>query len=120
MSIRALIFLLILPACAGPTAHQKPAPGSAQAPSQQESARPPAGSILGPADPLAEPGAPPGEHHHHQPAESVDVKVIDPTCKMSIDPKTAAGGTLTVEGKQHWFCSTSCRRAFEAKNPGAK
>jgi len=62
----------------------------------------------------------PVPHQHHDEAAPPDAKVIDPMCKMTIDPKTAAGGSLTLEGKQHWFCSTSCRRNFLAKNPGAK
>jgi YHS domain-containing protein len=174
MSHRLLI-LMLLPACAGPSIHTTPQPGSALDSSQAEAKRAPPGSTLTPTDPLAalncglptapgactelavasepepqptetepkpaepkpepkpepravEPKAPvekapeqkPVPHPHHHDAAAPDAKVIDPMCKMKIDPKTAAGGSLTVAGKQHWFCSTSCRRNFLAKNPGAK
>lgn len=76
-------------------------------------------------------------HHHHGEAEPgpapslsklesptpgiiADTKVIDPVCKMKIDPKTAGGGSLWFQGRQHFFCSSSCRRTFISQNPGAK
>lgn len=66
------------------------------------------------------------QHHQHggsatqQPAAAPEAMVTDPVCKMKIDPKTAKGGTLKVNGTQYWFCSSSCRRSFLSQNPGAK
>ena len=84
--------------------------------------------------PAAPPPAEPKkeEHHHHHPppssatpvnapAESSEVaSVKDPVCGMTITPGTARGGTLTVRGTPHWFCSSSCRRTFLTQNPEAK
>ncbi len=152
-----LAFLLLVTACAGPSAHQAPASGSARDPAQPETKRAPVASTLSSNDPLAAPNcalqntsacpelAPEAEPekkeepHHHQhgeaapePAPAVspvktptqgiiaDTKVIDPVCKMKIDPKTAGGGSLWFQGRQHFFCSSSCRRSFISQNPGAK
>jgi YHS domain-containing protein len=38
--------------------------------------------------------------------------VLDPVCGMSIDPETAAAHTK-FEGRDYYFCSTDCLRAFE-------
>lgn len=65
---------------------------------------------------MPEPAAPAPQ----KPAATPDALVIDPVCKMKIDPKTAKGGTLKVDGTQYWFCSSSCRRTFLNQNPGAK
>lgn len=134
--------LLLLAACAGPSAHRTPALQD-----QPEAVRAKVATTLSPADPLAAPncglptspnGACPRpeqeqQHEHgHQPngaqpppapeapAVTAPARVTDPVCKMKIDPKTAKGGTLTHEGTQHWFCSSSCRNAFLTQNPGAK
>lgn len=145
-----LSFLLLLSACAGPSVHQLTAPGSALATSEPEAVRTAVASTLAADDPLAvsncalpvapkadcadrekeAPGqkADPHQHHHHESsvsappddAEVADAKVTDPMCKMKIDPKTAGGGSLTVDGEQHWFCSSSCRRNFLSQHPGAK
>ena len=154
MSAR-VVLILMLSACAGPSAHQKPAAGSAQELTQAERVRAPVASTLTPNDPLAapncalqntaacpelapEPTQKEEPHHHHHgeadpaPAPSLsplksptpgiiaDTKVIDPVCKMKIDPKTAGGGSLWFQGRQHFFCSSSCRRTFISQNPGAK
>jgi YHS domain-containing protein len=142
-------FLLLLPACAGPSAHQSVTAGSALATTEQEAVRPAVATTLASDNPLAVsncalPTAPssacaepadgveqkpdPHQHHHHESAvsapepetEVADAKVTDPMCKMKIDPKTAGGGSLTFEGKQHFFCSSSCRRNFLTQHPGAK
>lgn len=90
-----------------------------------------------PAAPAPTPAPPPAEpkkeeHHHHHPApapvsptkeapeSSEAASVNDPVCGMKIDPTTAKGGTLTLHGTQHWFCSSSCRRTFLTQNPEAK
>lgn len=39
--------------------------------------------------------------------------VVDPVCKMSIDPATAAA-SLSHEGTEYFFCSTACRDTFAA------
>lgn len=185
MSPRILLALLLLAACAGPSAHQT------RAASQPEAVRPVVASTLGPDDPLAAsncglptaPGSPctdvatepeekevGDEHHQHrgapmpapvapaphpekkneeghrhhqhggkaapQPApppalpiaapatqktaDAPEAMVIDPVCKMKIDPTTAKGGTLKVNGAQYWFCSSSCKRTFLSQNPGAQ
>lgn len=36
----------------------------------------------------------------------------DPVCGMSVDPKNAAAAAV-YGGHTHYFCSTSCRDAFE-------
>src|SRR5215475_2581346 len=38
---------------------------------------------------------------------------IDPICGMQVDPARAAG-TSTYEGKNYYFCSTSCKDRFDA------
>jgi YHS domain-containing protein len=143
-----LFLLLLLPACAGPTAHQAVTNGSALATSEPEAVRTAVATTLASDDPLAVsncavPAAPnaacsegaaeekkpdPHQHHHQESsvsapepeAEVADAKVTDPMCKMKIDPKTAGGGSLTFEGQQHFFCSSSCRRNFLTQHPGAK
>ena len=37
--------------------------------------------------------------------------VIDPVCKMQVDPRRAAG-QLRVDGRSYWFCSLSCVERF--------
>jgi YHS domain-containing protein len=79
------------------------------------------------------PAKPKKEEHRHQhpaPSSAAPIKaaptgtevtsVRDPVCGMTINPATAKGGTATLHGKQHWFCSTSCRRTFLSQNPEAK
>jgi P-type Cu+ transporter len=39
--------------------------------------------------------------------------VIDPVCGMDVDPATAAGAS-TYRGKTYYFCSTGCKRRFDA------
>jgi len=41
----------------------------------------------------------------------------DPVCGMTVAPATAAGH-ITLEGQEHWFCSTHCQAKFSA-DPGA-
>ncbi len=78
------------------------------------------------------------KHQHHHPGSPIPkadlppeapspvkkqtntVKVVDPVCKMKIDPTQAKGGSLRLKGTQYWFCSSSCRRTFQAQNPEAK
>ncbi|MBK5264731.1 MAG: YHS domain-containing protein, partial [Alphaproteobacteria bacterium] len=43
--------------------------------------------------------------------------VVDPVCRMTIDPSTAAASEV-FEGKPVYFCSHGCRRRFVA-NPAA-
>lgn len=42
-------------------------------------------------------------------------QVIDPVCKMVIDPKTAAA-TIQHGDHTHYFCSLTCKEEFE-RNP---
>lgn len=39
---------------------------------------------------------------------------IDPVCGMTVDPESARGGSAKYEGKDYYFCCTSCRQKFEA------
>jgi YHS domain-containing protein len=51
-------------------------------------------------------------------SESEEKKlVVDPVCRMTIDPATAAASEV-VDGKPVYFCSESCRHRFLA-NPAA-
>ena len=97
----------------------------------------------------ADPEAKPTEHHHSPPAdatalapepaampkhhhgamkpkaaapavEATPAPVVDPVCKMKIDPTKAKGGSLTVDGKVSFFCSAACRKTFVSRHPGAK
>jgi adenylate cyclase len=40
---------------------------------------------------------------------------IDPVCRMTVEPRHAAG-TLTHEGRTHYFCSLACAETF-ARDP---
>jgi adenylate cyclase len=42
--------------------------------------------------------------------------VIDPVCRMRVDPGSAAG-SLRHGGQRFWFCSMPCAAAFAAR-PG--
>ena len=42
-------------------------------------------------------------------------KVIDPVCKMEVDPATAPAKT-EYKGKTYYFCAPGCKVEFE-KNP---
>lgn len=44
------------------------------------------------------------------------VPVTDPFCGRSVDPETAL--RMTWEGKDYYFCSEECRRAFDQDPPG--
>lgn len=46
--------------------------------------------------------------------EDRGARVIDPVCRMSVEPEEAAG-TLTYEGRTYYFCSLECARAFAAE-----
>ncbi|MEW6714183.1 MAG: heavy metal translocating P-type ATPase [Nitrospirota bacterium] len=39
--------------------------------------------------------------------------VVDPVCKMTIDPKSAAGSSV-YKGVTYYFCAVSCKKKFEA------
>ena len=38
-------------------------------------------------------------------------EVVDPVCRMRLDP-TRAAGQLQVAGRDYWFCSLECAAAF--------
>ena len=149
MSLKVLLVLLLPAACAGPSAHQaRPAPepetvrlGVASTLGPEDPlAAPNCGLPTSPNSPCAEVAPEPekkkeeGHQHHHGGSATTEPAVpapqnltaappamtIDPVCKMKIDPKVAKGGTLKVNGTEHWFCSSSCRRTFLSQNPGAK
>jgi Cu+-exporting ATPase len=42
-------------------------------------------------------------------------QVKDPVCGMVVDTATAAGGRVVYESEEVYFCSDSCREAFEAE-----
>ena len=47
--------------------------------------------------------------------EGADHLVIDPVCRMAVDPERAVG-RLVLEGSAHYFCSLGCVAAF-SQNP---
>lgn len=112
----ALLSLLVLVACA-PLAHRLDAPDSARAPTTPPAARPGVALVLYAEEPLTAPPADPHAGHHHA-APSATVK--DPVCGMTLDPTKAKGGSVTVDGKTFHFCSSSCRREFEAPDGGLR
>jgi len=56
------------------------------------------------------------QHHHEHKKEpaSVDGKVTDPVCGMSIDAAGAKGGSAEYEGKTFYFCNPRCHEKFVA------
>lgn len=62
--------------------------------------------------------APDAHAGHHHAAPTATVK--DPVCGMTLDPTKAKGGSITVDGKTFHFCSSSCRREFEAADGGLR
>ena len=112
------------PFCGLPTAPGSPCPAPEEEPSKP--AEDPHRHHHG-AAPAPAPGKPAEDpHQHHRPAAAkapappVAALVSDPVCKMKIDPTTAKGGSLLLDGQRHHFCSSSCRNTFKAQNPGAK
>lgn len=43
------------------------------------------------------------------------MKVVDPVCKMEINPEKAAA-TSEYKGQTYFFCSSACKTAFD-KDP---
>lgn len=41
-------------------------------------------------------------------------QVVDPVCKMTIDPKAAAGSSV-YKGVTYYFCAVSCKKKFDAE-----
>lgn len=118
-----------LPTAPGVACAEAPPPEKKDDPHQhhQHGAPPPAPEA--PAAPEKKKEADPHQHHQgsaapKRPAPAATVmaptKVIDPVCKMKIDPKKAGGGSLRHDGQQHFFCSESCRHTFLSQHPGAK
>ncbi|MGV3624866.1 MAG: YHS domain-containing protein [Archangium sp.] len=94
--------LLLLTACAGPAPYRIAEADAAP--------RPRAAEVLASNDPLtAETGVEAVDEEHHH----------DPVCGMTVDPKTANGGSVTQDGKTYFFCSLGCRKAFESKHGGS-
>jgi Cu(I)/Ag(I) efflux system membrane fusion protein len=50
-------------------------------------------------------------------AVAASPSVTDPVCGMTIDP-AAASSSVEYRGKRYYFCSTSCRRTFDADPAG--
>ena len=48
--------------------------------------------------------------------EAAPVKVKDPVCGMSVDPKTAPAKSEYM-GQTYYFCNPGCKKTFDA-NPG--
>ncbi len=38
--------------------------------------------------------------------------VVDPVCKMTVDPAKAAGQS-TYKGQTYYFCAVSCKQSFD-------
>ena len=130
LRMRFLVLLFVTAACAGPDAH---AVKSSVLDANAEAApRPKVGTTLDAESPLDSPACVPTlpdvkcpttaetQPHHHAPATVEAALVVDPVCKMKIDPKTAKGGSLELKGEKHFFCSTSCRTSFLKEHPEAK
>nr|WP_291755960.1 YHS domain-containing protein [Cellulomonas sp. 73-92] len=49
-------------------------------------------------------------HHHNRPTD--DTRVVDPVCRMKVDPATAPA-SRRHEATIFYFCSTGCAAAFE-------
>ena len=56
-----------------------------------------------------------GTHHAHGSTPGLEK---DPVCGMSVDPKTAKGGSFDHEGTRYFFCNPKCKDRFAA-NPQA-
>lgn len=52
------------------------------------------------------------KHNHHTQGGLVK----DPVCGMSVDPKTAKGGTSEFKGESYFFCNPKCKSKFD-QNP---
>ena len=131
MRLHSLLSLcLLISACAGPDAAV--VKSSALDANAASAERPKVGTTLDANSPLEAPGCLPTlpevkcveaeapQPHHHAPATVEAALVVDPVCKMKIDPKTAKGGSLELKGEKHFFCSTSCRTSFLKEHPEAK
>jgi len=55
------------------------------------------------------------QEHPEKYLQNASVTVVDPVCKMTIEPTTAQA-TSTYEGTTYYFCSILCKRAFD-ENP---
>ncbi|HEU5440075.1 MAG TPA: YHS domain-containing protein [Ktedonobacterales bacterium] len=49
----------------------------------------------------------------HTQAQQNAAIVTDPVCGMDVNPATAAGASMYA-GKTYYFCSTGCKRRFDA------
>jgi len=61
------------------------------------------------------PHVPHAGHPHGPPPPSEGDKVLDPVCGMTVDPKTAKGGSHVHEGATYHFCNPRCRERFAAE-----
>lgn len=136
MRLRSLLsFCLVISACAGPDAAV--VKSSALDANAASGERPKVGTTLDADSPLEAPACLPTlpdvkcveaetaqPHHHHPGPTAVEAApgalVVDPVCKMKIDPTKAKGGSLELKGEKFFFCSTSCRTSFLKEHPEAK
>ena len=54
-------------------------------------------------------------HPHGPPPPPEGDKVLDPVCGMTVDPKTAKGGSHVHKGATYHFCNPRCRERFAAE-----
>lgn len=47
-------------------------------------------------------------------AQAVPTKVKDPVCGMSVDPRSARGGSHAHQGTTYYFCNPKCNERFQA------
>lgn len=55
-------------------------------------------------------------HHHCHNHGPTQTQVVDPVCGMTIDPKTAKGGSADYKDQTFYFCNPKCKTKFVA-NP---
>jgi P-type Cu+ transporter len=71
---------------------------------------------LAPVTPQVQLGTTTSETFHpenHEEAAMATTTVVDPVCRMTINPETAAA-SREVEGVTYYFCSTHCAATFDA------
>lgn len=51
--------------------------------------------------------------HHHHTTKTTEPTAKDPVCGMSVDPKTAKGGSSLYQDKEFFFCNPKCKTKFD-------
>ncbi len=53
--------------------------------------------------------------HSHAPPPGGEDRVVDPVCGMTVDPRSAKGGSHTHQGTTYFFCNPKCQVRFAAE-----